>query len=212
MADQKRGCLGSLLGIGGSSQKALTGPTLPALVTTPYDPIDRPAVARAHRAAERCLAAVRAHSSNLSAEVVGSVQSEVILLIEQIHRLGAETTAGRKWLVAHDADAIAKRRTDLELEALTADIHEKRSIDQAMASLDAQRAAVAGVRAEVDKMAAALIAAGQQVEAMEARLQQLTLRGSEEGTSNAVIDAVRAQHAELSSTVDAFSATLRELG
>lgn len=166
-----------------------------------------PALRKAQVAAHRAQQILVSKDHGVSESVIADLCRELSQLLGAIHRLGERLGEARSFLERNDADALARERTDLELRRLEADASQIIALRKAAASLDERASLAERVRGEVGGIESRLVASGQELEALRARIEAGAADSAED-----LSHELRAYHQSASLALDAFESTRSELG
>ncbi|HHO49579.1 MAG TPA: hypothetical protein ENK18_01620 [Deltaproteobacteria bacterium] len=201
----RNGCF--LFGLSGRSTQAVLpdSAALPRLTAARFHDTDMPALRRAQLAAHRSQQSLLSKDHGVSDKVTLDLCRELSQLLQAIHRLGEHLAEARGFLLRNDTDHLARERTELELRRLGADAAQLVALKQAEAALGERAVLVERVRGEVGGLEARLVAAGQELEALCARIEA---RSNTEDLAH----ELRAYQQSAGLALDAFEATRAELG
>lgn len=191
-------------------------PRLPYLAISRMHAKDRPALNRAGKAAQQCIDALYDSTGDprdLGEAVAREVASEVQQLLGKIHELGQQLTEARAYVKRHDPDGLAREQADLEIQLEEAsNLDERRSLNEAMGSLEERARHAATVSQELRTLSAQLTAATHVLETLQARLSRLAVDPSESTVrTDEVLDEVREHQKDAQRALEAYAATAREL-
>lgn len=200
----RNGCF--LFGLSGRSAQPMLpdGAVLPKLTASQFHRDDMPALRKAQVAAHRAQQHLISKDHGVSEAVTFDLCRELAQLLTAIHQLGSHLAEARTFLARNDTDALARERTELELRRLEADAAQLVALKKAEAALSARAALAERVRGEVAGLEGRLVAAGQELEALCARV--------EARTTDDLVHELRAYQQSASLALEAFEATRAELG
>ena len=234
MSNESPGCLGgaalavgavfiapflALYGLLSGKKLAAAGerPRLPYLALGRVHSKDRPHLSRAGKAAEQCIDLLFDSSGQpreLGEAASKEVASEVQQLLQKVYELGEQLSQARAYTRQHDADEIAHKQADLELQLEEAASSEERSsLREAMGALQERARHTATVHSEVRTLVAQLAAASNVLETLQARLSRSAVDPSERSAgTDEVLSDVRRHQQDATRALEAYAATARELG
>ena len=187
-----------------SAPRLSAAAALPRLDHTRVHREDLPALVTARKAAESVRKHVVESRKDISAEVRADVLTNVSRLLEAVYNLGIKIREGRDFLEKHGPDGLSREKAELEMQLLGASVDEIREIQGAMKRLDERAARSADVEKGVKTLRARMIAAGSELQELDARL------GAVLGTED-LEHELRAYQQSAELALDAFQQTWLEL-
>lgn len=195
-------------------RKALTGGAgLPEVPWHKTHAEDRPALLKARAAAEACIAALGRSRRDLSPEVTGAVQAEIVRLFERVFAVSEELARARSFMKENAPEALGRERAEIEVRQLEAgSLHEKRALDEAIEALTERGRHATTVRNEIGVLSARLLAASASLEALQARLGRASLSAEDVSIrAQVALDELKQQEADAKRALEAYAATAREI-
>jgi len=203
------GCLGRLLPARlvnlARGRKALT--TAHTLPHKAPSSVDADAVARAHRAAQRCMHALH-HEEGFHADVLDDVGGAVQALADAAQALADRLEEARTWLRTHNPEHIRGELVDLELGlASERSLAEEQADRRRETALKAQLKQAVAVQLAEGRLRSTLLATVGELERLEAQVTAARV----DGHAGGLLAEVKRQEADTRRALEAWRATAEEL-